>query len=79
MDDLRQCDCRIDVEHSWRHALPRVARAQLLMPDRAGGMLGSRGKPSQFIWRRAAESGCSLTLGRIAKRPLCAAWVGSLS
>jgi hypothetical protein len=78
MDDLRQSDCRIYVAHFWWHIMSYVPRAQLPMPDRAGQTLGCRGKRSHCMYGRAAESGCLLTLGRIAKRPLCAARVGFL-
>lgn len=79
MDDLRQSDHGISVAHFWRRALSRVPRAQLPMPDRAGTAPRSCGKPNHFIRWRAAERGCLSMLGRMAKRPLCAACVEFLS
>lgn len=79
MNDLRQSDRRIYLSHFWRPALSHIARAQLALPHRDEGTWESRDEGSHFIFRLAAESGSLLMLGRIAKRPLCAACVEFLS
>lgn len=75
MSDLQQSDRRIQVNHVWRHVLSRILQAQLVVPYRDSDTCDSPHERGDFIFWRAAESGCLLMLGggRIAKRPLCAA------